>query len=80
MVALFDSETGAKIGRINEAQLKALIDWMEEESESDRDYYISSEEVELMEEDGIDPGLIALLRQALAGRDDMDIRYSESDE
>ena len=75
MIRLTDSNSGATIGRITDAQLKALIDWMEEESEEDRDYYISAEELELMEEDGIDPALIAMLRQALGSRDDMDIRY-----
>jgi processive 1,2-diacylglycerol beta-glucosyltransferase len=75
VIALFDADSGARIGRITEAQWRALIGWMEEESEDDRDYYISAEEVELMEEDGIDPGLIAVLRQALGQRQDMDIRY-----
>lgn len=76
MIALFDAESGAKVGRISEAQLQALMAWMEEESEDDRDYYISLEEVELMEEEGIDPTLIAALKQALGSRQDMDIRYA----
>ncbi len=75
MVALYDAESGARVGRITEAQLEALMAWMEEESEADRDYYLSAEEVELMEEAGVDPTLIAALRQALGGRDDMDVRY-----
>ena len=75
MIALYDSGTGVKVGRISEAQLQTLIDWMEEETAEDRDYYVSAEEVELMEEDGIDPTLIETLQQALAGRDDMDLRY-----
>ena len=75
MVALYNAESGAKVGRITETQLEALMAWMEEESAADRDYYISVEAVELMEQAGIDPTLIAVLRQALGGRDDMDIRY-----
>jgi processive 1,2-diacylglycerol beta-glucosyltransferase len=75
MITLFDVNSGARAGRITEAQLQALIDWMEEESSEDRDYYISAEELELMEEDGVDPTLISVLRQALGGREDIDIRY-----
>ena len=43
MIALYDSESGAKVGRISEAQLGALMAWMEEESETDRDYYVSAD-------------------------------------
>ena len=76
MITLFDAGSGTRIGNVSEAQLKALIDWMEEESLEDRDYYVSAEEVDLMAEDGVDPALITVLRSALGGRQDMDIRWS----
>jgi len=75
MIALYDVTSGAKVGRITESQLQALIDWMEEESIEDRDYYLTAEDCELMEEQGIDPTLITVLREALKGREDMDLRY-----
>ena len=75
MIALFDAASGAKVGRITEQQLEALMGWMEEESTTDRDYYLTAEDCELMEEQGIDPTLIAVLREALKGREDMDLRY-----
>jgi len=75
MISLYDVASGAKVGRITEPQLQALIDWMEEESIEDRDYYLTAEDCELMEEQGIDPTLITVLREALKGREDMDIRY-----
>ena len=77
MIALFDANSGAKVGRITEAQLQALMGWMEEESEDDRDYFVNSEELELMAEDGIDPTLIDVLKQALGNREDMDIRFAQ---
>lgn len=80
MVTLYDSESGAKVGRITEAQLQALMNWMEEESEDDRDYYVSAEELDLMAEDGIDPTLIDVLKQALGRREEMDIRYAREDQ
>lgn len=75
MIALFDVASGAKVGRITEQQLQALMGWMEEESTEDREYYLTAEDGELMEEQGIDPTLIAMLREALKGREDMDLRY-----
>jgi processive 1,2-diacylglycerol beta-glucosyltransferase len=75
MIALYDSESGAKVGRISDAQLGALMAWMEEESETDRDYYVSADALDLMEEGGVDPTLVEALRQALGNRQEMDIRY-----
>jgi processive 1,2-diacylglycerol beta-glucosyltransferase len=75
MVNLYDAASGARIGRITEAQLQALVGWMEEESTEDRDYYVSADTLDMMEQSGIDPTLVAVLRQALGDRDDMDIRY-----
>jgi hypothetical protein len=75
MIALFDAGTGAKVGRITEQQLQALIGWMEEEDSEDREYYLTAEDCELMEEQGVDPTLIEVLRAALRRRDDMDLRY-----
>lgn len=75
MVNLFDAASGARIGRITEAQLQALVSWMEEESTEDRDYYVSTDTLDMMEQSGIDPTLVAVLKQALGDRDDMDIRY-----
>ncbi len=76
MIALFDAATDAKVGRISEKQLEALIGWMEEEDSEDREYYLTAEDCDLMDEQGIDPSLIEVLRAALKGRDDMDIRYA----
>jgi hypothetical protein len=75
MIALFDAGTGAKVGRITEQQLQALIGWMEEEDSEDREYYLTAEDCALMEEQGLDPTLIEVLRAALRRRDDMDLRY-----
>lgn len=75
MITLFDSETNQPIGQIGEAQLRFLMDHLEEESTEDRDYYISQEELDILEESGADQVLIKVLRSALAGRDGADIRY-----
>ncbi len=77
MIALYDVASGARVGRITDKQLEALMGWMEEESTEDRDYYLTAEDCELMLEQGIDPTLVEVLRDALRGRDDMDIRYAQ---
>jgi hypothetical protein len=76
MIALYDVESGAKVGRITESQRDALIGWMEEEDSEDREYYLTAEDCELMDEQGLDPSLIEALRFALKGREDMDLRYT----
>ncbi len=77
MIALYDVASGAKVGRITDQQLAALMGWMEEESTEDRDYYLTAEDCELMLEQGVDPTLIEVLREALRGREDMDLRYAQ---
>jgi hypothetical protein len=76
MIKLYDNETGASLGTITEEQLKLLAEHLEEESPEDHDYYIDEATLEMFDEVGLDAALIALLRQALGSRPDMDIRWS----
>jgi hypothetical protein len=61
---------------VTEAQLRFLVDQLEEESSTDQDYYVDAETLAMLEQAGADPGLLALLRAALAGRDGMELRWS----
>jgi processive 1,2-diacylglycerol beta-glucosyltransferase len=76
MIRLFDVETDAPLGTITEAQLEFLIDKLEEESSTDRDYYINTATVEMLEEDGADAALLTVLRDALGDRDEMEVRWA----
>jgi processive 1,2-diacylglycerol beta-glucosyltransferase len=76
MIRLFDVETDAPLGTITEAQLEFLIDELEEESSTDRDYFINTATVEMLEEDGADAALLTVLRDALADRDEMEVRWA----
>ena len=78
MIRLYDAETDAPLGTISEAQLQFLMDELEEESSSDRDYYISAETVQMLDDNGGDAELIDVLRRAIADRDGVDVRW-ESD-
>lgn len=79
MIKLYDADSKALIGTITEAQLQFLQRDLEEESTQDQDYYINQATVDWFETQGADPALIALLRQALAGREDMDIRWERQE-
>jgi hypothetical protein len=76
MIELHDAERGTRLGTITDAQLKFLVDALEEESTEDTDYYISADTIDMLEEDGADAQLLGLLRGALAGREGMDVRWS----
>ena len=75
MYSIFDSAQGKLVGRLTADQLTALQRYMEEEFSDDTEYYLTSDDCEIMEEQGFDPDLVRTLRDALAGRDEMDIRY-----
>ncbi len=75
MITVYDAGNGKKLGTITEAQLAFLTGEMEEESTTDQDYYVNAATVDMMEADGADVALVAFLRQALGGREDMDIRW-----
>jgi processive 1,2-diacylglycerol beta-glucosyltransferase len=70
-----DVETGATIGSITAQQAQFLIDALEESSPDEPRYYIDAATIEMLETSGGDTEVIALLRQALGGREGMEIRF-----
>ena len=76
MINLYDAVTGQRIGSITVEQLQFLIEQLEEESLEDRDYAITRMTVDYLESQGGDSDLIALLRQALGGQEEVTIRWS----
>lgn len=75
MIKLYDAATNAELGTITEAQLQFMMDQLEEESADDQDYYINADTIDMFEQRGADPALVALLRRALGDRMEMDIRW-----
>ena len=76
MIKLYDAQSGAEIGEITPEQWTFLVRELEEESVTDRDYYINVDTLDYLAKEGADPSLIALLRNALGERYEMDIRWS----
>ena len=75
MIKLYEKDTEVFLGTITEAQLQFLIDRLEEESAEDTDYYINQATIDLFEDLGADTDLLALLRQALGAREDIEIQW-----
>ncbi|MEW6301574.1 MAG: galactosyldiacylglycerol synthase [Thermodesulfobacteriota bacterium] len=75
MVLLYDKDTGALVGGITEEQLQFLIDHLEEESAADTDYYINQATLDVFEQEGAEPGLVNLLRQALGDKEGVEIQW-----
>ena len=78
MVKIYDNDTGKFLGQINEDELQFLIDELEEESLEDRDYYLTRDTIEMLDEEGGDRPLIKLLLTALGDRDGIEIRWERS--
>ncbi len=77
MIQLSDKDTGALIGTISAEELQFMIDQLEEESQTDQDYWLNRETLEIFKEQGADAHLLALLETAMGGRDEMEIVWSE---
>jgi hypothetical protein len=77
MIRLRDAERGTLIGSITEEQLQFLIDALEETSSTDQDYYIDAATVDMLETDGAEPALVKLLRSAIAGREGVEVSWSQ---
>lgn len=75
MIQLRDKTTNQLLGTIGDDDLRFLVDELEEESPTDRDYYFDSDTIDMLEDDGAPATLVALLRQILGTQDGLEIRW-----
>lgn len=68
-------DTGDEIGTINDTQLAFLVAQLEEEHDTDTDYFIDRDTLELLSDNGADPELLALLEKGMGDDDEMDIAW-----
>lgn len=59
-----------------DAELQFLVDQLEEESNTDTDYWVDEPTIQMLEDDGAPKSLVDLLRSGLAGRDGFDVQWS----
>jgi hypothetical protein len=77
MPRLFNKQSGSLIGTITEADLKVLIEQLEEEDRADLDYFIDQDTIDLLEENGAPASLVSLLRDAVGETEGIDIRWEK---
>ena len=78
VITLSLKDSGALVGTIDEADLKVLVDQLEEESAEDTDYYMTTATIELLERKGASARLIGLLKRAVGDSEGVDIVWTES--
>ncbi len=75
MPRLIRIDTDDDIGTISDAQLKFLVEQLEEDHDEDQDYFIDRETLELMSDNGADAELLAMLEKAIGDDDEMRIAW-----
>lgn len=68
-------DSGDELGTISDAQLKFLVEQLEEEHDDDQNYFINRETLELLSDNGADPELLALLEKGMGDDDEMNIAW-----
>jgi len=77
MFELYHNETDEMVGQVTADQLQFLVEYLEENSDSDRDYELSVEVLEMLEEAGADEVLLEVLQDALGDDEIAEIRWEE---
>jgi hypothetical protein len=75
MIDLYNATTNQLLGSITEADLKVLVDSLEEESLQDQDYYITAATIDVIADGKATEHLVHLLRAALGTAEGVDIRW-----
>ena len=75
MIDIYNNDTNELIGTITEADLKVLVDHLEEESEDDQDYYIDAATIDVIGDGQATEHLLMILRKALGTAESVDIRW-----
>jgi hypothetical protein len=76
-IRLYDKESKKSLGEITPQQLEVLRDMLEEEDSEDRDYFVSPEVLDYLEENGADATLIKMLRDAVGDGEGIDVEWRQ---
>ncbi len=78
MFKLYEKGTGQYLGRIEDDQLRFLMNNLEEESLTDADYYLNRATLDLLKEKGLSEELAKMIEGAMGDNDDVEIRYEKA--
>jgi hypothetical protein len=77
MVDLIEKESGKLLGQISDEELAFLVGHLEEESETDEDYYFDIDTLEFLKEDGLPEHLEKVLTDALGSAGSIEIIFKK---
>jgi len=75
-IRLSEKDSGRTLGSISEADLQMLVDYMEEESSKDQDYYVEHTAIDALESLGASADFVALLRGAVGESEGVDVVWA----
>jgi hypothetical protein len=75
MPRLFLKEGNRLLGVVSDADVKLLVDQLEETELADDDYFIDGATVSILEAAGASKGLVDLLLGAIGNSDGIDVRW-----
>ena len=75
MIDRYNSAIQQLLGSLTEAELRVLIEGLEEESLEDRDYYITAATIDFLADGRATDHLVHLLRTALGDEEGVEIRW-----
>jgi hypothetical protein len=78
MVRLYESDTNRLCGTLSDRQYEVLAEALEEEDLEESECTINPETIELLEDQGVEPDLLELLRTALGDKPEVVIRCERS--
>jgi hypothetical protein len=78
VIKLFNKDNSSFIGTITEKDLKLLEDILVEESDTDTDYFINPDTVDLIEDSKASPELVTLLRSAIGKTEGIEISWKKA--
>ena len=75
MIDLYIKGTNNLLGSISEAELKYLIDNLEETSSDDRDYFVDQATIDFLADGRASDHLVQVLRKGVGSGDGVDIEW-----
>lgn len=76
-IRLYVKDSNRLVGELTPAQLKVLVDLLEEEDSADQDYYVDKDLLEMFAEEGVDKDLIRLLEKVVPDDDGVEVEWRE---
>jgi hypothetical protein len=74
-ILLSDIDAGSDIGRITEAQRQQIENALEEDDETPGAYYITPPTIDVLQDTGVDPAVVTMLRNAIGDRESFLLRW-----